>query len=212
MPAGSPHRSVPADAGWVSAPAPCAADTSVGPAGLEPVSLGRHARCWRATCRDSWPARAGRQSHPGRAAPLRPPRHRRRRRRLARGPCLLRRGDRRLRLEGRDRRVRGRGDRLRAGGAEPWPGLGTELVATMVDWASQQPGVRRVVAEVRADNLPSRPPLHPAPPPSTKKPRTSTTKAKGPAPPRPPQPTTKKESFLRTKKFFLEAKRENPKP
>jgi RimJ/RimL family protein N-acetyltransferase len=35
-------------------------------------------------------------------------------------------------------------------------GLGTELVALVSDWAQAQEGVRRVVAEVLADNLPSR--------------------------------------------------------
>lgn len=35
-------------------------------------------------------------------------------------------------------------------------GLGTELVGLIADWAAAQPGVRSVVAEVLAGNLPSR--------------------------------------------------------
>jgi ribosomal-protein-alanine N-acetyltransferase len=35
-------------------------------------------------------------------------------------------------------------------------GLGTELVALLTAWALDQPGVRRVTAEVLEDNLPSR--------------------------------------------------------
>lgn len=35
-------------------------------------------------------------------------------------------------------------------------GLGTEAVAVLCGWAEGQPGVRRLVAEVHADNVPSR--------------------------------------------------------
>ncbi len=35
-------------------------------------------------------------------------------------------------------------------------GYGTEAVAAFVEWASRQPSVRRLVAQTRADNLPSR--------------------------------------------------------
>jgi ribosomal-protein-alanine N-acetyltransferase len=35
-------------------------------------------------------------------------------------------------------------------------GYGTEAVAAFAEWASRQPGVRRLVAETLADNVPSR--------------------------------------------------------
>jgi len=35
-------------------------------------------------------------------------------------------------------------------------GLGTEAIGGLVEWVAAQPGVRRIVAEVLADNLPSR--------------------------------------------------------